>query len=277
MTIIIQGSSTIDAGSPPSAISSGGSGMPTSITGPNGSVSPTLAPNSTNDHSSSRLHAPVVGKVSSTYLLKKFHGADTQEIDVYQIDPLKFTFARDGFQFVFQDPDVREIVASLDNWSQNLRTRQVKTKIGELQWHMESHMRRFLRKVLPPQTKAFDVKFRMLPIKDGGSLHQNEKPELHKDFNKHDFRVWLPRRHLDGGLIVSPNTDAPFQLFGGQVDVGDAWVFHSGVYHGASPWKEPEDRGYFGTVSFCTYSEGSCWNGEEEMANDLDSPFLLAE
>lgn len=187
-----------------------------------------------------------------------------------------FTFAKDGFQFVSQDPDVKEIVTKLDEWNQNPRTRRVKTKSGELQWHMESHMRRFLRKVLPPNLKAYDVTFRALPNKNGESVHQKEKVELHKDFNSHDFRVWLPRQHLGGGLIVSPSKEPPFQLFGGSVDVGDAWVFHSGVYHGPSPWKEPDERGYFGTVSFCTFGEGSCF---EEVEDDPDpapfSPALL--
>jgi len=214
-------------------------------------------------------------KVSSMYLLKKFHELTPYEISVFQVDTSMFTFAKDGFQFVSQDADIKAIVAKLDMWSHNPRTRRVKTKIGELQWHMESHMRNFLRKVLPPHIKAYDVTFRMLPIKDGSSAHQNEKPELHQDFNKHDFRVWLPRQHLKGGLIVSPSTEPPFQLFGGSVDVGDAWVFHSGVYHGPAPWEEPPDRGYFGTVSFCRFGEGSCWEEEQDQEDDSTPPALF--
>mmetsp|Transcript_1536 Transcript_1536/g.2260 ORF Transcript_1536/g.2260 Transcript_1536/m.2260 type:complete len:301 (-) Transcript_1536:380-1282(-) len=240
------------------------------------SSSPTLSSDIRNGTSlSAKEGAPeVFRKVPSTYLPDKFQAESPDEIDVFQIDPSMFTFAKDGFQFVSQDPDVKEIVTKLDKWSQNPRTRRVKTKIGELQWHMASHMRRFLRKVLPPHIKAYDVTFRVLPNKDGESVHQNEKAELHTDFNKHDFRVWVPRRRLDGGLIVSPSTAPPFQLFGGSVDMGDAWVFHSGVYHGPAPWKEPADRGFFGTVSFCTSGEGSCWK-EEEEEDALPPPTLL--
>lgn len=129
-------------------------------------------------------------------------------------------------------------------------------------------MRRFLRKVLPSHIKAYDVKFRALPVKNGVSAHQNEKPELHKDFNKHALRLWLPKQALKGGLIVSPNQGLPFQFFGTSVDVGDAWVFHSDIYHGPSPLEEPEDRGYFATVSFCLRSEGSCMDEDPEETEE---------
>jgi len=214
--------------------------------------------------------------VPSTFLLKKFQGTEPHEIDVYQIDPSMFTFAKDGLQFVSQDPDIIEVIAKLEEWDQHPRTMQVKTKVGELQWHMQVHMRKFLRKVLPSNIKAYDVKFRALPVLNGDSTHQNVKPELHKDFNTHSFRVWLPKRSLDGGLIVSPNNEPPFQLFGGAAEAGDAWVFHAAVYHGPAPWSEPVDRGYFGTVSFCDFAEGACFH--EAESEDVDaylSPTLL--
>jgi len=209
-------------------------------------------------------------------LLKKFHGPDPYDISVRQIDPSMFTFAKDGMQFVSQDPDIKEIVTKLDEWSQHPRTLQVKTKIGELQWHMQWHMRKFLRKVLPPHIKAYDLKFRALPDIGGNSAHQNTKAELHQDFNKHDFRLWLPKQRLAGALIVSPSTAPPFQLFGGSVDVGDAWVFQSNMFHGAAPWNDPVDRGYFGTVSFCLFGEGSCWEEERDEKEMIpSSPVLL--
>ncbi|CAE8601787.1 unnamed protein product [Polarella glacialis] len=230
---------------------------------------------------SSVQNASVFRKLSSTYLPSKFRDSHGDEMDVYQADESTFSFARgDGLQFVSQDLDVREIVTKLDQWNKNVRTLRVKTKTGELQWHMTSHMRSFLRKVLPPHIKAYDVKFRALPTKGGNSPHQNDKAELHQDFNQHDFRLWLPRQRLNGGFIVSPSAKPPFQLYGGSADVGDAWIFHSGMYHGPAPWEdEPAaDRGFIGTVSFCTYGEGSCWKNEEEQEEDVvpSSPMLLA-
>lgn len=124
---------------------------------------------------------------------------------------------------------------------------------------------------------AHKIHFRALPNKDGYSPHQNTKAQLHKDFSSHDLRFWLPKRRLDGGLIVSPQRELTdgraAQLFGSSVDIGDAWVFRSDVYHGAAPWQEPEDRGYFGTVSLWKEPDQ-----EEEDKNipDATSTMLLA-
>lgn len=211
----------------------------------------------------------VIRTVPSSFLLNKFQSSSPAEVDVFQMNESAFTFAKDGFQFVRRDPDIKEVATEMEKWNQHPRTRQVKTKLAELQYHMAHHMRRFLRRVLPSNMKAYDVKFRALPNKSGDSPHQNEKPQLHQDFNRFPFRVWFPRQRLDGGLIVSPSKGPPFQLFGSSVDVGDAWVFHSDVFHGPEPSNEPEERGYVGTFSFCDNSEGLCFENEHGEEDEI--------
>jgi len=201
----------------------------------------------------------VFRSVSSSYFQKVLAHTTPYEAKVLQVHHSTFTFAEDGIEFVSQDVHIKQIINELELWDQIPKSLRVKTRHEDLERRMRTPMRAFLNKVFPKDVLAsnhWSLEFRLLPARNGGSAHQNDKAELHKDFQQFPLRIWLPKRRLEGGLIVSPRTDfrkqAAIQLFGGSVNVGDAWLFASDIYHGAAPWDdvgESQDRGYFATVS----------------------------